>query len=113
MPENKITVHVVMQAHLDPVWLWPLTSGLDEAVATCRTACDLLDEYSDFIFTSGEAWRYWQIEQIDPALFARVQKTDCSRALGSRRRLVASAGLQPAQRLRHVTPNRARPALLP
>ena len=25
------------------------------------------------IFTSGEAWKYLQIERVDPALFARIQ----------------------------------------
>lgn len=74
MPDNRITVHVIANAHLDPVWLWPWQAGLDEVLATCRTMCDLLDDYPDAIFTAGEAWRYWQIEQVDPPLLKRIQQ---------------------------------------
>lgn len=70
---NKITVHIIANAHLDPVWLWPWQAGLDEVLATCRTMCDLMDDYPDFVFTAGEAWRYQQIENIDPALFERIK----------------------------------------
>ncbi len=66
------TIHVVAQAHIDPVWLWPWQAGLDETIATCRTACDLLDAYPEFIFNKGEAWAYSQIQRLDPALFARI-----------------------------------------
>ena len=43
---SKLTVHMIGNAHLDPVWLWRKSAGIDEAIATCRTACDLLDEYT-------------------------------------------------------------------
>lgn len=66
------TVHMIAQAHIDPVWLWPWQAGLDETLATCRTACDLLDAYPQFVFTKGEAWAYDQIERCEPALFARI-----------------------------------------
>jgi alpha-mannosidase len=36
---KTVTVHMVGNAHLDPVWLWPWQSGADEAIATCRSAC--------------------------------------------------------------------------
>lgn len=70
----RITVHVVMQAHLDPVWLWPWQAGLDEALATCRTARDLLDSYPDAIFTANEAWRYEQLRELSPDVFERVRE---------------------------------------
>ena len=69
----RTTVHVVMQAHLDPVWLWPWQAGLDEALATCRTACDLLDRYPDTVFTANEAWRYEQLRELAPDVFDRVR----------------------------------------
>ena len=74
MSTPPITVHIIAQAHIDPVWLWPWQSGLDEMLATCRTACELLDAYPDFIFTRGEAWGYQQIESVDPPLFARIRR---------------------------------------
>ncbi|MFW6118720.1 MAG: glycoside hydrolase family 38 C-terminal domain-containing protein [Planctomycetota bacterium] len=73
MKAKTITVHMVGQAHLDPIWLWPWQAGLDAALATCRTACDLLDEYPDFVYTHSQAWTYQQIEETDPDLFARIR----------------------------------------
>lgn len=69
-----ITVHVVFNAHIDPVWLWPWQSGLDTLLATCRSACDKLDVHPDLHFTRGEAWAYTEIERIDPALFDRIRR---------------------------------------
>ncbi|HQL08552.1 MAG TPA: glycoside hydrolase family 38 C-terminal domain-containing protein [Lentisphaeria bacterium] len=69
-----ITVHLVFHAHLDPIWLWQWSAGLDEAIATCRSAADRLDNNPDIFFTQGEAWVYKQIQDCDPALFARIQQ---------------------------------------
>ena len=52
------TVHVILNAHIDPVWLWPWTAGVDEVLNTCYTMCNLLDRHPDVIFTKGEAWGY-------------------------------------------------------
>jgi alpha-mannosidase len=68
-----ITVHLIFNAHIDPVWLWPWTAGLDEALATCRSACDRLDAHPDLIFARGEAWVYREVERLDPELFARIR----------------------------------------
>ncbi|MCC7495419.1 MAG: alpha-mannosidase [Fimbriimonadaceae bacterium] len=68
-----ITVHVVFNAHLDPIWLWPWPVGLDSALATCRSACDRLDAHPDVVFTRGEAWVYEMIRRTDPALFERIR----------------------------------------
>ncbi|MDQ8196183.1 glycoside hydrolase family 38 C-terminal domain-containing protein [Coraliomargarita sp. SDUM461004] len=67
------TIHLIFNAHLDPIWLWGWQEGLDEALCTCRTVCDLLEANPDLIFTRGEAWVYQQIERIDPQLFARIR----------------------------------------
>ena len=68
-----ITVHIASHAHLDPVWMWPWTAGLDEAVATARSACDRLDAHPDIFYSQGEAWTFAMIERADPALFARIR----------------------------------------
>lgn len=69
-----ITVHVILSAHLDPIWLWNWQAGVDEALATCRSACDRLDRNPDAIFTQGEAWVYQQVEVHDRALFRRIRR---------------------------------------
>ncbi|HOJ74264.1 MAG TPA: glycoside hydrolase family 38 C-terminal domain-containing protein [Phycisphaerae bacterium] len=69
-----ITVHLIFNAHIDPIWLWPWQSGLDTLLATCRSACDRLDAHPDVHFCRGEAWAYREIERMDPQLFARIRK---------------------------------------
>ncbi len=68
-----ITVHMIGNAHLDPVWLWRRADGVDTALATARSACDRLDEYPDFIFTSSASWFYETVEETDPQLFERIR----------------------------------------
>jgi alpha-mannosidase len=68
-----MTIHLIFNAHIDPVWLWPWQAGLDEILATCRSACDRLDAHPDLRFTRGESWVYKQIERIDAPLFARIR----------------------------------------
>jgi alpha-mannosidase len=67
-------VHMIGNAHIDPVWLWPWQAGADENIATMISAADRCDEYAEFIFTRGEAWLYRQAEKLHPALFQRIQK---------------------------------------
>lgn len=59
------TVRVILNAHLDPVWLWPWQAGLDAALATCRSACDMLDRNPNVYFTQGEAWVHREVERAD------------------------------------------------
>lgn len=68
-----ITVHLIFNAHLDPIWLWPWTSGLDAALATCRSACDRLDAHPDLTFNLGDTWVLEQVERCDPPLFERIR----------------------------------------
>lgn len=66
-------VHLICNAHLDPIWLWPWHAGLTEALATARSVCNLLDDYPDLTFTRGESWFYQQIQRHDPELFGRIR----------------------------------------
>jgi len=66
------TVHLIGNAHLDPVWLWQRSDGTDSALATARSACDRLDEYPEFVFTCSGRWFHEQVERLDPALFERI-----------------------------------------
>ena len=71
---KKLTLHVILNSHLDPVWLWTTPQGIDEVLATARTACDLLDRNPDIHITRGEAWFYDTIRRLDPRLFARIRR---------------------------------------
>jgi alpha-mannosidase len=72
MPKTKI--HLVCNAHLDPVWLWEWEEGAGEALSTFRTAADLCREFPAFIFNHNEAVLYRWVEEYEPALFRRIQR---------------------------------------
>ncbi len=74
MKNRKTVVHIILNSHLDPVWLWKLEQGIDEVIATARTACDLLDDYPEIHLTRGEAWFYETVEKNDPGTFRRLKK---------------------------------------
>ncbi len=66
-------LHMIGNAHLDPVWLWRWQEGVAEAIGTCWAAIDRLEESAAFVFTKGEAQVYAWIEELDPALFERIR----------------------------------------
>ncbi|MFY7817621.1 MAG: glycoside hydrolase family 38 C-terminal domain-containing protein [Akkermansiaceae bacterium] len=68
----KKVVHLIANAHLDPIWLWNWQAGVDEALATFRSAVDRCHEYPEFRYTRGEAWLYQWVEDLDPGLFREV-----------------------------------------
>lgn len=66
-------MHLICNAHLDPVWLWRWEEGLGEALSTFRIAAEFCENYDGFIFNHNEALLYEWIEEYDPALFNRIQ----------------------------------------
>jgi len=70
----KPTVHLICNAHLDPVWQWRWEEGAAEALATFRTAVEILREDDGLIFNHNEAVLYQWVEEYDPALFKEIQK---------------------------------------
>lgn len=66
------TLHMIGNAHLDPVWLWPWQEGYQEARATFSSALDRMDEYPDFVFTCDQIVLLSWVEEQDPELFARI-----------------------------------------
>jgi len=65
-------LHMIGNAHIDPVWLWRWQDGCAEVIGTCWAAIDRLEEYPGFIFSRGEAAIYKWIEDYDPELFRRI-----------------------------------------
>ena len=68
------TIHMVGNAHLDPVWLWPWQEGYQEARATFWSAIQRMDEYPDFVFTCDQMILLSWVEESDPELFRRIQE---------------------------------------
>jgi alpha-mannosidase len=72
MKQKKL--HMIGNAHLDPVWLWQWQEGFQETKATFRSALDRMKEYDDFLFTSSSAANYEWVENNDPAMFAEIKQ---------------------------------------
>jgi len=70
---RDIVLHLIPNAHLDPVWLWDWREGLNEGLTTCRTILDLMDEDDELTFIRGETAIYEHIGRTDaPAMRLRV-----------------------------------------
>jgi alpha-mannosidase len=69
-----LIVHMIGNAHIDPVWLWRWPAGVVEVLSTCRTACDLLDEDPELVFTRSDVWVYERVEETDPVLYERIRR---------------------------------------
>ena len=68
------TVHMIGNAHLDVVWLWPWQEGYQEARATFASILDRMDEHPDFVFTCDQVLLLAWAEEQDPAMFARIRQ---------------------------------------
>jgi len=71
--DGKPVLHLVCNAHLDPIWMWDWQEGCLEALSTFRHAADYLDLYPDLVFNHNESLLYEWVERHDPELFARIQ----------------------------------------
>ena len=67
------TLHMIGNAHIDPVWLWQWQEGFQETLATFRSALDRMAETPDFRFTASSAALYAWVERIDPAMFDEIR----------------------------------------
>ncbi len=74
VPDRKPRVHLICNAHLDPVWQWRWDEGASEALATFRNAADILDEHPSLVFCHNEAVLYRWVERLDPALFDAIRR---------------------------------------
>lgn len=66
-------LHMIGNAHIDPVWLWQWPEGYQEVRATFASALDRMDEYPEFVFTSTSVVFLQWVEEHDPELFERIR----------------------------------------
>lgn len=85
------TIHLIGNAHLDPVWLWQWPQGLAEIKATYQSALDRIDEDPEFIFTTACAAYHAWVEANCPEMFARIRQ----RVDEGRWRIVGGWWIQP------------------
>ncbi|WP_156158002.1 alpha-mannosidase [Gordoniibacillus kamchatkensis] len=70
---NAKKLHMIGNAHLDPVWLWQWQEGYAEIKATFRSALDRMNEFPDFVFTCAGAAYYKWIEENAPEMFEEIR----------------------------------------
>ena len=66
-------LHMVGNAHIDPMWIWDWREGMHEVLQTFRSAVDRLDEEPALVFTASSASYYQWVEQASPELFGRIK----------------------------------------
>jgi alpha-mannosidase len=71
---SRERVHMIGNAHIDPVWLWQWPEGYQEVRATFQSAIDRLNEYPDFVFTHTSSLFLQWVEESDPDLFAQIRE---------------------------------------
>ena len=90
-PGRRGRMHMIGNAHIDPVWLWRWNEGFHEVIASFRSALDRLAEYDDFTFVSSSAVFYAWVERHDPAMFEEIRQ----RVAEGRWEIVGGWWLQP------------------
>ena len=66
-------LHLICEAHLDPVWLWEWEEGASAAVSTFQSAANLADQF-DYIFCHNEVSLYKYIAEYAPDLFEKIKE---------------------------------------
>ena len=61
-------LHLICNAHIDPVWQWEWEEGAAETLSTFRTAAELCEEFKGFVFCHNEALLYKWIDEYEPEL---------------------------------------------
>ncbi len=70
----KPKLHMIGNAHIDPIWLWRWQDGLEVVLSTCRDAVALLKKHPCYIFSRSSAGVYEWMEQTDPRTFEEMRR---------------------------------------
>lgn len=69
-----MNVHLICNAHIDPVWLWEMDEGVAETLSTFKIAADFCESFDGFVFNHNESLLYEWVLEYAPDLFSRIQK---------------------------------------
>ena len=70
---EKKKIHMICNAHIDPIWQWDWPEGVSATLSTFYTAAKLADEF-DYVFCHNEVTVYKYIEEYAPELFEKIKK---------------------------------------
>ncbi len=66
-------IHMICNAHIDPIWQWDWPEGVSATLSTFYTAVRLANEF-DYIFCHNEVTVYKYIEEYAPELFEKIKE---------------------------------------
>ncbi len=66
-------VHLICNAHIDPIWQWDWQEGVSAVLSTFQSAVNLAEEF-DYVFCHNEVTVYKYVEEYAPALFERIKE---------------------------------------
>lgn len=69
----KKKIHMIANAHIDPIWQWDLPEGISATLSTFYSAAKLADEF-DYVFCHNEVTVYKYVEKYAPALFEKIKE---------------------------------------
>lgn len=69
---KKQRVHLVCNAHIDPIWQWEWQEGASTVLSTFSSAARLAEKY-DYIFCHNEVSAYKYVEEYAPELFEKIK----------------------------------------
>jgi alpha-mannosidase len=73
-PPGGRLLHMIGNAHIDPVWLWRWPEGYQEVRATFRSVIDRMREYPELRFTCDSIAQLAWVEESDPELFEEIRR---------------------------------------
>lgn len=71
---DQFRFHMIGNAHVDAVWLWPWTEADSVVHSTFRSALDRMNEDPDIAMTTSSSQFYEWIAESDPAMLAEIKK---------------------------------------
>ena len=71
---DQFRFHMIGNAHMDAVWLWPWTEADSVVHSTFRSALDRMNEDPDIAMTTSSSQFYEWIAESDPAMLAEIRK---------------------------------------
>ena len=74
METKSRKLHLISNAHLDPVWQWEWEEGAAAAVSTFRCAARFCREFDGYIFCHNESLLYRWVEEYEPSLFEEIRE---------------------------------------
>lgn len=83
-------MHLICNAHLDPVWLWRKPEAMGEAISTFTVAANFCEKYDSFVFNHNESVLYEWIKENDFELFERIKELVKQKKMDNSGRLVCT-----------------------